>query len=357
MPPRKRQHFLPQLYMRGFTDNERLPSYQLNRREEFPPTNIRNLCYENYFYDETGDTEEAMGELEGEFARVLRTVINEESVRTLSHGEELNLFLTFITHIHARTKAAREETNEFATELTRTLLEIKTRVGNTDESQKELLTSLQNGDTRVEADALFNNQEVEALCGHILVADLEPILLKDSTGRGYIFADHPVVLDNPAFKQDLDIGSLGWKTRGLQIYFPLTTDLCLFLYDPVAYTESGAPGEVIEVGSGTVEDINKLQLVHALDAVFYREHGRELEMQILHEEIEDHRKSTQPDVEYVPGVDDRFDTPNPAIQFTRPTSEYSPDLPFIETDECEFTSIRSPQLAELHETVVEAFNE
>ncbi|MCQ4334882.1 DUF4238 domain-containing protein [Natronomonas sp. F2-12] len=353
MPPRKRQHYIPQLYMRGFTDTERLPSYQLDRREEFPPTPIRNLCYENYFYDEDGEIEETMGELEGEFARVLREVKEAESVSVLPEGSELNLFLAFITYTHARTKAAKEETNEFATEFTKLLLDVGVIGEDNDEMRESVLESLQNREMRIEATSAFTRYEIEALLGHILIADLEPVVLKDMTGRGFAFSDHPAVLDNPAFKHELDIGTLGWKTRGLQVSLPLSTNLCLLLYDPVAYTRPADPSEVLPVGSDVVEELNKLQLVHALDAVFYREHGREAEMQILHDEIEQHRRDVRPTIERVPGEDDRFNTNNDVMQFTRPTPAFSPDLPFIEERDCEFTPVRSPQLEALHETVVE----
>lgn len=353
MPPRKRQHYIPQLYMRGFTDTERLPSYQLDHREEFPPTSIRNLCYENYFYDEDGEIEETMGDLEGEFARVLRKVKHAETVSVLPEGSELNLFLAFITYTHARTKAAKEETDEFATEATKLLLETGVIGEDNDEERETVLEALRNREARIEATTAFTRHEIEALLGHILIADLKPVVLKDATGRGFIFSDHPAVLDNPAFKHDLNIGTLGWKARGLQVFLPLSTNLCLFLYDPVAYTHRTESSEVIPVGSDVVEELNKLQLVHALDAVFYREHGREAELRILHDEIEEDRRDVRPTVERVPGETDRFNTTNDVVQFTRPTPDFSPDLPFIEERDCEFTPVRSPQLETLHETVVE----
>lgn len=48
----KKQHYVPQFYLRGFseTNNNQVNIYR-KKNKQIIPTNVRSICYENYFYD------------------------------------------------------------------------------------------------------------------------------------------------------------------------------------------------------------------------------------------------------------------------------------------------------------------
>ena len=111
-------------------------------------------------------------------------------------------------------------------------------------------------------------------------------------------------------------------------------------------------------GSDTVTELNKLQLVNALDAVFYEETGREPEIQILHEEIEEYREENMNQVQRFDEDDPRFDTDNEVVSFSRTAPDFSPDLPFVEQRDADFAPVRSPEMHQMfREMIDEALEE
>ena len=353
MPERKKQHYVPKLYMRGFTNNECLPSYQLGHRQEFQPTSINNLCYEDYFYDKEGDTEDALSELEGRFASVLQDIWENESLSALDSTEDWMFFLIFLTHTHSRTKTAKMESRETSTDMLQVFLEANEGVmeGEDEEMRKKAIEQIKEGKLRVEDSSAFPMQELISMYGPFLIGDLEPVLLKDSTDRQFIFSDHPVALDNPLFKHRVDHATIGFQTPGLQLFCPISSNLAVMMFDPVCYDLPDE--EVIEVDSDTVTELNKLQLVNALDAVFYEEAGREPEIQILHDEIEEYRDESMNQVQQFDEDDPRFDTDNEVVSFSRAAPEFSPDLPFVEQRDADFAPVRSPEMHQMFKEMID----
>lgn len=343
MPERKKQHYVPQLYMRGFTENEELPSYQLEHHREFPSTPIRNLCYEDYFYGDEGDAEVALSKLEDRFASVLRSIRSEETLDALESPEEEMYFLIFLSYTHERTKTAKRESRELTTEMVRVLLEANEGAmeGKNEEMRRRALEQIRDGDLKVEHTSAFPMQELMALYGPLLIGDLVGTLLKDISGRQFIFSDHPVALDNPMTTEYLGQANIGFQTPGIQIHCPISSDLAVMMYDPACYnvTDEG----LVEVGSDTVEELNKLQLSNALDAVFYEEPGRGREMAILHDEIDAQRTENLSRVERFDGEPPRFDTDNEVVEFGRTAPGYSPNLPFVELTGVDGSPARSPE--------------
>lgn len=347
MAERKKQHYVPKLYMRGFTDNEKLPSYQLDHRQEFQPTSIHNLCYEDYFYDKEGDTEDAMSDLEGKFASVLQDIWVTESFSAVDSTEDWMFLLIFLTHTHSRTKTAKVESRETSTDMLQIFLEAHEGVmeGDDEKMRQKAIEQINEGKLRVEDSSAFPMQELVSMHGPFLIGDLKPVLLKDSTDRQFIFSDHPVALDNPMYKDRVDLATVGFQSPGLQLFCPISSDLAVMMFDPACYD---LPDEdVIEIGSDTVAELNKLQLVNALDAVFYEETGREPEIQILHDEIEEYREESMNQVRRFDEDDPRFDTENEIVSFSRAAPDFSPDLPFVEQRDADFAPVRSPDMYQM----------
>jgi len=343
MPERKKQHYVPKLYMRGFTDNGRLPSYQLDHRQEFPPTSIHNLCYENYFYSEDEEDEENLMKLEDRFASVVNNIREAESYSVLETAEDRMFFYIFLTHTHARTKNAKIESRETSNDLLKALLEANEGVmeGENEEMRKKSLKLLEQDKLTVKDSPAFPMQSLISMYGPFLIGDMEQVLLKDSTGMGFIFSDHPVALDNPMFKNMFDQSNIGFQARGLQLFCPLSSDLTVMMYDPECYQLPGE--ELVEIGTEQVTELNKVQLLNALEAVFYEDEGREQEIQFLHDEIKDFELEEMNEVSYFDADDPRLNVENEVVGFGRVSPDFSPDLDFVEFKDAEYTPVRSPK--------------
>ncbi|MGQ3329944.1 DUF4238 domain-containing protein [Halorubrum sp. FL23] len=353
MPARKKQHYVPKLYMRGWCpETEKLPSYQLDRRQEFPPTSIHYLCYEDYFYSDDAEQEEATMKMEDRFAAVLQDFRNEQTLSALDSEEEWMYVLTFLTHTHKRTKNAKKESQELTHELLRLLLEANEGAmeGDDEEMRQTALEMLEEDKIQVKNSPAFPMGELVSMYGPLLIGDLKVALLRDATGMGFIFSDHPVVLDNPMFQEEIRGTKTGFQTRGIQIFCPISPDLTLMMYDPDCYRIPGTG--VVDVGSDVVTDLNKLQMVNVLDAVFYQTEGRESEMRVLHDEVEDLRPENMTDVDRFDADDPRFDTNNEVFGIGSTAPGFSPELPFVEELDAEFALIRSPEMYARYKSMI-----
>lgn len=339
--------------MRGFTDTEKLPSYQLDRRQEFQPTSIHHLCYEDYFYSDDPEKEEATMKLEDRFAGVLQDLRNEQTLSALDSEDEWMFLLTFLTHTHTRTKNAKKESQELSHELLRLWLEANEGVmeGDDEEMRQKALEMLEEEKIQIKNTPAFPMGELVSMYGPLLIGDLEVALLRDVTGMGFIFSDHPVVLDNPMFLDKIRDAKTGFQTRGIQIFCPISPDLTLMMYDPDCYHIPGTG--VVEVGSDVVTELNKLQIVNALDAVFYQTEGRESEIRVLHDEVADLRPENMTQVDWFDADDPRFDTDNEVFGIGSTVPDFSPELPFIESRNAEFDLIRSPEMYARFKSMIE----
>ena len=105
MTSNKNQHYVPQFYLRGFSDDANLYAYDVKRKCSFS-TNIRNLGSENYYHNFPSDLQHAY--TDSEEVDFLDKAINKsienlyslynknyekmtESVRGLLHGEKYHL--------------------------------------------------------------------------------------------------------------------------------------------------------------------------------------------------------------------------------------------------------------------------
>jgi hypothetical protein len=341
----KKQHFVPQFYMRNFCLDERLRSYQFDHSEEFPPTHISNICYEDYFYSEDKEVEEAMSQLEGKWANILREVINNQRIESITEWEYYYL-LVFLTYTHFRTKSSKHESNEFATDTAQLLLELQEFEDNEDEEMRQrAVEAFESEELAVEHPGLFHTQELAGLLGYAKIADLQPILLIDNTERGFIFSDHPVILENPKFKSESDQFVGGLQSQGLQIICPLSRNCCLFLFDGECYWPKEGK-RIIPIDSDMVEELNRLQLVYGLNGVYYEEY-REPEMRVLHDEVKEFRKPLRYEFQQLSPDEHKLDTENEIVRFGRTLSDYKPQFNFLEELEVERRIVRDPELVQL----------
>ena len=337
--------------MRNFASDNRVRTYQLEHRREFRPTSVSNLCYENYFYSDDPEVEESLAPLEGKWAKIIRKIIKHNSIQSLSEWEYYHL-LIFLTYTHQRTKTKKLESNEFATDIMKLMLEMEPiEKGENAETREKALDALESGELRVQHDGVFARQELAGLLGYVLIADLQPVLLYDRTDRGFIFSDHPVILENSRFKKPDTEFVGGFQSQGLQIICPISSRLAIFLFDGEVYWPTGG-GRRVSVGTDDVEEINKLQVIYALEGVYYRD-SREAEMRVIHNEIEEYRTPIRHDFQELNADEHEFDTENEIVKFGKPLSDYSAEFQFLENLEVERKLKRSPELSQLHDEMMD----
>jgi hypothetical protein len=150
-------------------------------------------------------------------ANITRKLIETESLTALSDEERVGLAIITAAQL-LRTKLQRTS----PAELTRQLNE-RLQASGLDQNGVPYLDMQSENDER-----LFSLQQLiqlEEYTEPFLAKDL--LLLRTSEAHPFLISDNPVVMHNT-----FPYGEIGLKARGIEIYFPISKNLCLAFYCP-----------------------------------------------------------------------------------------------------------------------------
>lgn len=327
----KNQHYVPQYLLRGWTNNERVPVYNLENEQEYPPTSISNLCSEDYFYGGP-DMEKSMGGLEELHAGIINKLRDGRAFNSLTDTEILH-FCIFVLLQRNRTKQRKEETEELIDNIAKEYIELKVESGEVDpelpggENALDLLE-----DFKITHEAPLSYPMLQALTGVDLIIDLEVAILENETNLEFVISDHPVVHDNRRFKDEMDRFLVGIQNRGLQIFIPISDEIQIMLYDPAAYFVDYSNEEerrVIVSSETTVQGLNDLQMINAFESIYYRESGQEDLFRDAQQRLSEYINEDLTIFERRSPEEHDFDSENEMIEFGSQLPDYSPTLPFV----------------------------
>ena len=112
--------------------------------------------------------------------------------------------------------------------------------------------------------------------------DLDACFLRSKTGVGFFASDNPVVFFNSQRCHIEGRGHIGLGSKGIQIFYPLSPTVCLYLYDASVYKQ---PTNT-DVRIVSVEDQVKINLLIALwakEVIFIPGESAVESAEILHE--------------------------------------------------------------------------
>ena len=192
-------------------------------------TNIQNIGGETYFYNTKSDTnqiiENTLGKLESKFNASYQKLVQTENLGRLIEKEK-EWITFFITTQLLRTRVYRDVLESMR-------LQMK-------EFFKNKMLSLEFVDNLKELDEPEFVKKNHIKLMMTFPREFVPVLMKmkwvlavNKTDLKLWTSDHPITLSNP-----LDTGpwsGLGIKSTGIQIHFPLSSSLVLFLVDPQVY--------------------------------------------------------------------------------------------------------------------------
>lgn len=267
MPEHKNQHYVPQHFLRGWADDERISVYHIYDGAIPVKTSISKVCSENYLYGNPTHVERELHKLEGLHQKSLDTLRNGGYLPDLTLWERL-LLLSFITTQRTRSKSTRKSINE-GDELLREGIRddlVSDRYDDLVDWTSEL-TLEEKEDTLVDATTLGIHLEmiVLGIFGYRTLEDLEPVMLRNVADEEFVISDTPIITDNPQFKSDRVVS--GFAEPGLQLYCPIGPKRVLLLYDSTAYDiNSNFRRQVLLKSQKAVDEVNLLQF-HTADNV------------------------------------------------------------------------------------------
>jgi hypothetical protein len=229
----EQQHYVPRFLLKNFTHGKKpkVFVYDKSNDKRFH-TNIKNIAAESGFYDlEVKDgfltMEPSLAQLEANTSRIIKKLLKDRNIKSLDQDEVVMLGL-FLAVQFVRTKEHRLRFEY----LGKQLVEMLHKVDASEENFKELKGS----SGSVPEDKLFGLRslaEAKKFVPHFL--NKAWVLLETTPRNPFFISDNPIGLHN-----DMDhgpYGSLGLAVKGIQIYLPISSTLCLNLLCPTIAEE------------------------------------------------------------------------------------------------------------------------
>lgn len=215
-----------------------------------------NQCYENYFYGDDAIWENKLSQMEAEWKNVIQK-INDNSGYTLDRSDEKSL-KNFALYQRQRTYAEFEHNKAMKREaieaFTKAICshngwqyspEIKKWVCDTSEKETHPEESLK------------ISENVEPLLN-----DLDVRIIQYETEEKLVFSDMPVIMINPFCPT-----SVGLSVIGIVIFFPISINKLVVIYDPVIFNIKGIKYSISR-DENEVKELNSYQFVSAHSLIF-----------------------------------------------------------------------------------------
>ncbi len=292
MAGHKKQHIIPQHYLKGFskerdnptisTGNKIIYFHNVKTKKRYKSA-IKNIGYKNYFYgkdefygvnnldDENPDEddlncknlEDVLNRFETQHNNLLDRIIDYKNLALTL--EEIYSLHSFLILLKIRTKGARE----YAVKSTKIIHE---------SSGQMCLGKNDRHDLRVKAtpNQVGTHAELmQTLLGSVeknlhLIVDLSAVLLINNTETNFITSDNPVIFYNyiapnyPKYKITTALACSGFI-----LFCPITEKLSILLYDKDLYHVYKYSQTTVKVKEKSdIDSINILQVLHCNEEIY-----------------------------------------------------------------------------------------
>jgi hypothetical protein len=231
MTAHKRQHFVPQFYLRLFSAGRQyIRCFNKSRGLLIEKAPIKNQCAINNYYDWHQGVERSLGQVEGQAASVIRKLASALDFKALS-PEEMTFLTMFIAIQSGRTKVAGDSNDAMTTHYFHLMAEGAPELAGINPK-----------------DFVVKNTYPAALplgamiSGADRLNSLGAALLLNRTKFPFFCSDNPVIRYNSQAAHVRHQGVTGLESPGLQIIFPIAPDIAIYLYDQDVYAAPSNTG-------------------------------------------------------------------------------------------------------------------
>jgi len=273
----KLEHYVPQFYLRNFSIKnygKNVYCFDKHTSSKFI-ADIGNIACEKHFYDfpkGSQSIEKNMAKIESALAVAYRKLVSSKDLYSLNWDERISM-ATLVAIQEIRTKEMREFLRDMIRQFTAKLSKHKL--------SKEIRMQLERINS-AEYPREFQIRMFKSVKEFSdIILSMKWILIENKTETLYWTSDHPINRFNP-IKSQPPLGNLGYLSRGIQIFFPLTPRLSLCLCDLVEYFDYPE-----KIKTDNVDNIifqNHLQLRWSTRFIFSQDDDFSLAEKILKEE-------------------------------------------------------------------------
>jgi hypothetical protein len=283
MASKRKQHFVPRLYLRQFSNepgHKSIGVWHLQKGIFVRNASLKNQAYGVYFYGVDTKFEDALAQIEERFSQILKKITDTKQLPNHDSIERVTL-IVYLVYQAERTQRAAEALNESIDKLVHIVFK-------EDERVKKDLPNLRVG---IQNPAAFRLGVVSNILP--VAMDLEMKLLWNKTVQEFVTSDNPVVKYNQFMEsRKWPGGHDGWASVGLQVFFPISPSLCLVLYDKDIYRFGQRSHDLVEIEKiDDIDKLNTLQLLNANQNLYFSRGIREEYVKRLHR-LYSHKRRT-----------------------------------------------------------------
>ncbi len=317
MPENKKQHYVPQFYLRLFSkDRTNIYNYHLNSKK-LSRMPIKDICQGSHFYDNEGEYEKMLSGLEQLQSKIIKRIIENQSLDGIQTEDYFKILL-FLLLQQTRTKKTKITMDKIIDDLLNEFI-----IPFTNRTQEKDIGSVK---VTVEKSQIL--AMAPAMMGVELIMDLLPILIVNNTDSDFITSDAPVVLYN--YVKTRDCSLLGFQSPGLQIYCPLNEKLLLlFIHADLYKVTLDSKSTITLKKASDVDELNKLQFLNCLHSVICSDEVKLSYLINLHKSIEDKIGANIMEVKYVNEDSQEKGKGRETIKISRQPIDYNLKLSFI----------------------------
>ena len=247
----KKQHYIPQFYLKFFCDNGYLWVYDRNNKEirKQPP---KTTAFKKHYYsvtEENGDVntdiEKMLAEIESKGKIIIEKLNNYEDI-SIQNKEEFSLFLNFM---FTRVPAFEKQTNELSEKLFKFIAKFSSSNRNymenilkqmekekgepSTDSVDELIDFIQGGEYSIKFHRDLSLMQMLTTGTDLwkYFLNMDWVILHSPKNKTFITNDNPFMLFPPANFRPNGFYGYGIMTPGASKCFPLTTTSCLLILD------------------------------------------------------------------------------------------------------------------------------
>ncbi|MCI8545558.1 MAG: DUF4238 domain-containing protein [Bacilli bacterium] len=259
----KKQHYVPRFYMKNFAnDNKQFNVIDIFKKKCYNNVPYMNQCYENYFYDKDNKWENELGILEVKWSTLINKIICEDYYPSEDEKIILKEFAMFQKN---RTKYHSEELKSLIWTNLKVGVELEFNSKNKyfDELEFEKLKDdfLKDKMQNVIQESLEMSRSA---CKHI--NDLELCIIKYNTKKKLISSDNPIINYNNFYFR-----STGYDNAGIIIFFPISSEILIVIYDSKMYTGNDNKKLIISNNEYEVKYLNYYQILNSNGLIFYKD--------------------------------------------------------------------------------------
>lgn len=226
----KNQHYLPQFYLRQFSNQltrKQIGLYNLKGLYFIPNAPIKTQCSEDYYYGKDGELESLLAQIETVLAPVIQKIVNTLLPPKYNSIEHWQLLLFIVLTIQRNPQKHIPQLGV----------------------QDKINTILKNENTPLGSELYTNSSKIDIIQNsfkfielyRMMCGDLKYKLVVNKSDFPFITSDFPVVMYNQYIeklkKQKIVYSGTktGYATKGLQLILPLTSTVSIIFYDSEIY--------------------------------------------------------------------------------------------------------------------------